>query len=36
LGTLKNFVFTFDLAHDALFLDPTRQFDNGRGRPGPQ
>ena len=32
LGTLKNFVFTFDLAHDALFLDPTRSFDNGRGR----
>lgn len=32
LGTLKNFVFTFDLAHDALFLDPTRSFDNGRFR----
>lgn len=36
LGTLKNFVFTFDLAHGALFLDPTRSFDNGRGRPGMQ
>lgn len=32
LGTLKNFVFTFDLSHRALFLDPTRSFDNGRGR----
>jgi hypothetical protein len=36
LGTLKNFVFTFDLAHRALFLDPTRQFDNGRFRTAPQ
>lgn len=36
LGTLKNFVFTFDLAHRALFLEPTRQFDNGRFRSAPQ
>ena len=36
LGTLKNFVFTFDLAHRALFLDPTRTFDNGRFRSAPQ
>lgn len=35
-GTLKNFVFTFDLADRALFLDPTRTFDNGRFRSTPQ
>jgi hypothetical protein len=35
LGTLRNFVFTFDLAHRALFLDPTRWFDNGRFRSAP-
>jgi hypothetical protein len=32
LGTLSNFVFTFDLPHQTLFLDPARAFDNGRFR----
>lgn len=32
LGTLCNFVFTFDLPHRTLFLDPARSFDNGRFR----
>jgi hypothetical protein len=33
LGTLKNFVFTFDYSHRTLFLDKTRRFDDGRYRP---
>ena len=32
LGTLKNFVFTFDYANRALFLEKTRWFDDGRYR----
>ncbi|MBV8333039.1 MAG: aspartyl protease family protein [Candidatus Eremiobacteraeota bacterium] len=32
LGTLSNFVFTFDLPHRTLFLEPARSFDNGRFR----
>jgi predicted aspartyl protease len=35
LATLRNFVFTFDLAEQTVFLDPTRWFDNGRFRAGP-
>jgi Aspartyl protease len=35
LGTLHNFVFTFDLTARTVFLDPTRWFDNGRFRAGP-
>ncbi len=31
-GTLENFVFTFDFSNDELYLDPTRWFDDGRGR----
>ncbi|HTU82595.1 MAG TPA: pepsin/retropepsin-like aspartic protease family protein [Candidatus Acidoferrales bacterium] len=31
-ATLRNFVCTFDLADDAVYLDPTRWFDNGSGR----
>ena len=33
LGTLKNFVFTFDYAHRTLYLEKTRDFDDGRYRP---
>jgi hypothetical protein len=33
LGTLKNFVFTFDLANRKLYLDRGRSFDDGRYRP---
>ncbi|MGA8533022.1 MAG: retropepsin-like aspartic protease [Candidatus Tumulicola sp.] len=33
LGTLKNFVFTFDYSNGTLFLDKARRFDDGRYRP---
>jgi hypothetical protein len=32
MGSLRNFVFTFDFVNRTLFLDPTRSFDDGRGR----
>lgn len=33
LGTLKNFVLTFDDAHRTLYLERARAFDDGRYRP---
>lgn len=33
LGTLENFVFTFDEANRTLYLDKARGFDDGRFRP---
>ncbi len=32
LGTLRNFDMTFDLAHDALFVERGRNYDDGRSR----
>jgi predicted aspartyl protease len=34
LATLRNFVLTFDLAGQTIFLNPTGGFDNGRFRAG--
>jgi hypothetical protein len=31
-ATLRNFIMTFDLANRALYLEPARDFDNGRFR----
>lgn len=33
LGTLRNFVFTFDYRNATLYLDKARSFDDGRYRP---
>ena len=33
LGTLKNFIFTFDYAGRTLYLEKARGFDDGRYRP---
>lgn len=33
LGVLRNFVVTFDLGHDALYLERGASFDDGRSRP---
>ena len=32
LGILRNFVLTFDMAHDALYVERGADFDDGRAR----